>query len=192
LQTARRPFRQWNNDARFHVVKRGDNPLGDQHLALAAEAAAVLFFGGWRLHHRAHPSFAPLIRQQHANQCFAVDPVSFCPPVPTGCSNRSRIDDMTFDPFILQHAIYPESVEASLLNDDERENPFRPRTPHRVGQRRRETAFDWRIVAEFGNPIGNNDETHAGTFIISTNRRTTALEPSNAVLGSSSRPARGS
>ena len=34
---------------------------------------------------------------------------------------------MAFDPFILQHAIDPESVEASLLNDDEREDLPRPR-----------------------------------------------------------------
>src|SRR6185295_9676045 len=32
-----------------------------------------------------------------------------------------------FDRFILQHAIEPESVEASLLNDDEREDLPRPR-----------------------------------------------------------------
>ena len=34
---------------------------------------------------------------------------------------------MAFDPFILQRAIDPESVEASLLNDDEREDLPRPR-----------------------------------------------------------------
>ena len=34
---------------------------------------------------------------------------------------------MAFDPCILQHAINPESVEASLLNDDEREDLPRPR-----------------------------------------------------------------
>ena len=36
------------------------DPLDDQHLALAAEAAAVLFLGSRCLDHRAHPRFAPL------------------------------------------------------------------------------------------------------------------------------------
>ena len=103
------------------------DPLGDQHLALATEAAAIFFLGCRRLDHRAHPRFAPLVRQQRANQCLAVDPVSLRPPTPTRCRNRGRIDDMAFDPFILQHAIDPESVEASLLNDDEREDLPRPR-----------------------------------------------------------------
>ena len=44
-------------------------------------------------------------------------------PAPTGCRNLARIHDVAFDPFILQRAIDPESVEASLLNDDEREDP---------------------------------------------------------------------
>ena len=42
-------------------------------------------------------------------------------------SHRGRIDDVAFDPFILQRAIDPEPVEASLLNDDERDNLPRPR-----------------------------------------------------------------
>ena len=39
------------------------DPLGDQHLALATEAAAVFFLRCWRLDHRAHPRFAALERQ---------------------------------------------------------------------------------------------------------------------------------
>jgi hypothetical protein len=103
------------------------DPLGDQHLALATEAAAVLFLGSWCLDHRAHPRFAPLVRQQRANQRIAIDPVSLRPPAPTGCCDRGRIDDVAFDPFILQRAIDPESIEACLLNDDEREDLPRPR-----------------------------------------------------------------
>ena len=38
-------------------------PLGDQHLAFAAEAAAVFFLGCRRPDHRTHPRFAALIRQ---------------------------------------------------------------------------------------------------------------------------------
>ena len=34
---------------------------------------------------------------------------------------------MAFDPFILQYAIDPESVEARLLNDNDREGLPRPR-----------------------------------------------------------------
>ena len=39
------------------------DPLRDQHLALATEAATVFFLGCWRLDHRAHPRFAALERQ---------------------------------------------------------------------------------------------------------------------------------
>jgi hypothetical protein len=59
------------------------DPLNDQHLALAAETAAVLFLGSRCLDHRADPRFAPLVRQQRANQRLAVDPVSLRPPAPT-------------------------------------------------------------------------------------------------------------
>ena len=39
------------------------DPLGDQHFALAAEAATIFFLWRRRFHHRAHPRFAALIRQ---------------------------------------------------------------------------------------------------------------------------------
>jgi hypothetical protein len=39
------------------------DPIGDQHFALAREAAAVFFLGCRRLDHRAHPRFAALERQ---------------------------------------------------------------------------------------------------------------------------------
>ena len=39
------------------------DPFVGQYFALAAETAAVLFFGGRRFDHRAHPRFAALIRQ---------------------------------------------------------------------------------------------------------------------------------
>jgi hypothetical protein len=57
----------------FPSVKGHDvpDPLGDQHLALAAEAAAVLFLGSRCLDHRAHPRFAPLVRQQRARSAGA-------------------------------------------------------------------------------------------------------------------------
>ena len=87
-----------------------EDPLADQHLARATEATAVLFLGGRRFHHRTHSRFTPLVRQQRANQHFAVDPVSLRTPAPTGCRNRGRIHDVAFDPFILQRAIDPKSV----------------------------------------------------------------------------------
>jgi hypothetical protein len=43
----------------IHVL----DPLGDQHFALAAEAAPIFFLWRRRFHHRAHPRFAALIRQ---------------------------------------------------------------------------------------------------------------------------------
>src|ERR1700756_90224 len=41
--------------------------LGDQHFALAAETATILFLGSRCLDHCAHSGFAALVRQQRAN-----------------------------------------------------------------------------------------------------------------------------
>src|ERR1700720_4245108 len=102
-------------------------PRAGQPLALATEASAVLFLGGRRFHHRTHSGFTALVCQQRANQRLSVDPVSLRTPARTGCRNRGRNPAVALDPFILQRAIDPESVEASLLNDDEREDLPRPR-----------------------------------------------------------------
>src|SRR5271166_622080 len=96
------------------------DPLRDQRLALAADTAAVLLPGRRRLYHRADARFAALVRQQRANQCLAVDPVGLCPPASARRRDRSRIDDVAFDPFLFQDPIDPESVEASFLDDDDR------------------------------------------------------------------------
>jgi hypothetical protein len=61
--------------------------LGDQHFALVAETATILFLGSRRLDHCAHSGFAALVRQLRANQRLTVDLVSLCPPAPTGCRN---------------------------------------------------------------------------------------------------------
>ena len=90
------------------------DPFGDQHLALAAEAAAVFFLGRRRLDHRADPRFAALISQQRAQQRFAVDPVGLGAPPPARGRNRGRVDDVAFDTFALQHAVNPEAVQTPL------------------------------------------------------------------------------
>jgi hypothetical protein len=66
----------------------------------------------------ADPRLAPLVREQRANQRFAIDPVGLRPSAPARCRDRSRIDDVAFDPFRLQYPVDPETVEASLLDDD--------------------------------------------------------------------------
>src|SRR6476646_5969759 len=66
--------------------------------------------------HRTHSRFTALVCQQRANQRLSVDPVSLRTPAPTGCRDRGRIHDVAFDPFILQRAIDPESVEASTAS----------------------------------------------------------------------------
>src|ERR1700738_2892205 len=63
----------------IHVL----DPLGDQHLAFAAETAAVLFLGSRRFDHCTHPRFTALVRQQRAKQRLAVDPVGLRSPAPT-------------------------------------------------------------------------------------------------------------
>jgi hypothetical protein len=61
--------------------------LGDQHFALAAETATILFLGSRCLNHCTHSGFASLVRQQRANQRLTVDLVSLRPPATTGCRN---------------------------------------------------------------------------------------------------------
>jgi hypothetical protein len=48
------------------------NPFNDQHFAFAAEAAAVLFLGGWRLDHCADTRLTAFVRQQRPNQGLSV------------------------------------------------------------------------------------------------------------------------
>jgi hypothetical protein len=67
------------------------DPLGDQHLALAANAAPIFFIGRRRLHHRAHPRFAALIRKQRAEQRLAIDLVGLGASPPTRRRDRGRI-----------------------------------------------------------------------------------------------------
>jgi hypothetical protein len=74
----------------------------------------------------ADPRLAPLVREQRANQRFAIDPVGLRPPAPARCRDRGRIDDMALDAFRLQHPVDPETVEPSLLDDDYRKDLPRP------------------------------------------------------------------
>src|SRR5260370_27253804 len=66
------------------------NPFVGQYLTLTAKTAPVLFLGGQRLDHRAHPRLAALICQQCADQCLAVDTVSLRPTPPTPWRNLHR------------------------------------------------------------------------------------------------------
>jgi hypothetical protein len=102
------------------------DPLGDQHLALAANAAPIFFIGRRRLHHRAHPRFAALIRKQRAEQRLAIDLVGLGASPPTRRRDRGRIDDMAFDAFALQHAMKPEAVKTCFLNDNDGKRVSRP------------------------------------------------------------------
>lgn len=85
------------------------DPLSDQRLTLAANAAAVFLHRCGRPDYRTDPRFATLVRQKRANQRFTVDPVSLRPPTPTRCRDRGRINNVAFDPFTLQRAMDPES-----------------------------------------------------------------------------------
>ncbi len=97
------------------------HPLGDQRLALAADAAAIFLLGGWHPDHRADTGLSALVGHQCADQRLAVDPVGLRTATPTRDGNRGGIDDMAFDPvFLAQHPIDPESVETGFLNHHER------------------------------------------------------------------------
>jgi len=58
------------------------DPLGDQHFALAAEAAAIFFLRRWRFYHRTYPRFPALERKYRAKQRLAVDLVGLGAPTP--------------------------------------------------------------------------------------------------------------
>ena len=51
-------------------------PLDHQDLALTTDAPSILLLGTGRSDHRADAWLTPLVREQGANQCFAVDLVS--------------------------------------------------------------------------------------------------------------------
>src|SRR3954453_19895495 len=77
------------------------DPFGCQGLALTTDPAPILLLGRRSLDHRTNPGLAPLVGQQCANQGFAIDLVSLCPPTPPGGGDGSGIDDMALDPFRL-------------------------------------------------------------------------------------------
>jgi hypothetical protein len=101
--------------------------LFNQGLALPAKSAAVFFLNGRRLDHRTHPRFAALVGQQRAKQRLAVDPVGLGPSAAARGRDRGRIDDVAFNPFLLQHAVNPEAVQTRFLNDDDRQGFTGPR-----------------------------------------------------------------
>ncbi len=103
------------------------DPLGDQNLALAAKPTAVLFLRCRRFDHGAHPGFAALVGQQRTKQRLAVNPIRLrLPALARGC-DRGGIDDVAFNPFILQDTMNPEAVQPRFLNDDDREQFPSPR-----------------------------------------------------------------
>jgi len=103
------------------------DPFVGQDLALATKPAVVLFLGSRRFDHRTHPRLAALVRQQRTKQRLAVDSISLLSPASTRGCNRGRIDDVAFDPFILQHTVNPEAVQPHFLHDDNRERFPSPR-----------------------------------------------------------------
>src|SRR4051812_20173373 len=76
------------------------DPFGCQGLALATDPAPILLLGRRSLDHRTNPGLAPLVGQQGANQGFAIDLVSLCPPTPPGGGDGSGINDMALDPSV--------------------------------------------------------------------------------------------
>src|SRR3954462_14870991 len=102
------------------------DPFGGQDLALPTDPAPILLVWGRGLDHRTNARLAPLVGQQSANQGFAIDLVSLCPPTPPGGGDGSGIDDMALDPFLLQDAVDPEPVQPRFLDDNDGKDVSRP------------------------------------------------------------------
>src|ERR1700704_2074461 len=106
--------------------RRRSSSSGVGALTIAHTRGSPRFYARSARTRASPPILSVFARRRPPTQRTPVVPVGLPPPAPTGCRYRGRIDDVAFDPFILQHAIDPESVEASLLNDDEREDLPRP------------------------------------------------------------------
>src|SRR5208282_329760 len=101
--------------------------FGDQSLALAPEPSAILLLGARGLGHRTDPGLAALEGHQRAKQRLAVDAVGLGPPAPARHGDRSGVDNVAFDPLLLQRPVNPEPVQSRFLNDDDRIGRSGPR-----------------------------------------------------------------
>src|ERR1017187_2683291 len=96
------------------------DPLDGQRLALSGKSATVFAFRRRRPNHGADARFTALVREQRANQCFAIDPISLGSPPPARGRNRGRNDPVTPLSPSFPHTVNPKPIQ-SRLNDDDRE-----------------------------------------------------------------------
>ena len=96
------------------------DPLSNQNFAFPANPTPIFVTRIWRSDHRTYAWLAALEREQCARQSLSIDLVGLSTPTSTGSRDRSCVDDVTLDAVSLQHAVYPEAVEARLLDDDQR------------------------------------------------------------------------
>src|SRR5580658_5824835 len=82
--------------------------FGDQGLALAPEPPAILLLGARRLGHCADLGLAAPEGHQRAKQRLAVDAVGLGPSAPARHGDRSRVDNVAFNPLALQRPVNPE------------------------------------------------------------------------------------
>jgi hypothetical protein len=61
-----------------------------------------------------------MIGHQGPHQSLTVDPIGLCPPVPSRCHDRSRIDHMALNALFVQNPMDPEAIQTRLLDDDDR------------------------------------------------------------------------
>src|ERR1700733_13737645 len=91
-------------------------PLVEQRFALPHRAAAVFVLRIGHPKHGANSRLAALIGQQGPNQCLAINPVGLCAPPPARRRNGCRVDDIALNAFALENPVYPETIQASLVN----------------------------------------------------------------------------
>src|ERR1700692_1203248 len=95
----------------------------EQRFALPHRAAAVFVLRSRRAKHGANSRFAALIGQQGPNQCLTINPVGLCAPPPARRRNGCRVDDIALNAFALENPVYPETIQASLLDRYDPEVP---------------------------------------------------------------------
>src|SRR5271154_6412906 len=110
-------------------------PLGRQCFTLAGDTPPVFLLRRGNTNHRAHPWFAPLVRQKRTHQGFTIDFVGLSPTSAARGGNRGRVDNVAFNSFRFQSAMNPKPIKAGLLDHNDRKllrrsgTRFRLKTP---------------------------------------------------------------
>jgi hypothetical protein len=88
---------------------------------LSGQPSTVILLVGGRSHHAANSPLASCPSHQGPNQHLPIDPIGLGASVTAVHSDRRGIDNMAFDSVFDKQPVNPESVQASLLNNRDRD-----------------------------------------------------------------------